>query len=519
MGWFTKKEKEIVNKQSVIPNLPLIEGFGKITPSFIEIASREQFAKIFNTVSEVYSPIMYAGSSFSNMKLKLFSTDKDGQEIKEIHSHEVLSKLAAPNPLNNWKDFLLNYYVNKKVFGNAYIFKYQPSGFKKISDAVFWVLPSQYTFPIPKIKNINSYFKSSKKEDFVKGYSFFNRATASQKVTWEPNEIMHQKEPNLVLNQSFSNLLTELLEGRSPLTTLSKPITNIQKAYEAQNVILAKRGALGILTPKNNKDSVGAITLTGTQKEEIQKQFQEYGLGEDQWQYIITNVEMSWQPMSLPIKELQLFEGIQNSMIAICNTLNFPILLLNYLQGATFSNLQELKKSLYQDNIIPEANSFASELSNFLGLPEQNLILKADFSHIPILQADAKLEAEKDKITVDTILKLQAAVMKGTMSIDSASAILSNILSFSPEMVAGMLTEPIEDTTTNVGGIPQEQLEAQANLRGTVGGVQGILAIQASVSQGITDFDSALATMVEIYGFTDETARRILGTPNTQNNT
>jgi len=60
--------------------------------------------------------------------------------------------------------------------------------------------------------------------------------------------------------------------------------------------------------------------------------------------------------------------------------------------------------------------------------------------------------------------------------------------------------------------VTQEQLEAQANLRGSVGGVQGILGIQASVSQGVTSLESAIETMIEIYGFTRETSIKILGT-------
>lgn len=59
--------------------------------------------------------------------------------------------------------------------------------------------------------------------------------------------------------------------------------------------------------------------------------------------------------------------------------------------------------------------------------------------------------------------------------------------------------------------VTQEQLEAQANLRGSVGGVQGILGIQQSVAQGITSVESAIATMIEIYGFNRETAIKILG--------
>lgn len=63
-----------------------------------------------------------------------------------------------------------------------------------------------------------------------------------------------------------------------------------------------------------------------------------------------------------------------------------------------------------------------------------------------------------------------------------------------------------------VDGSPsQTELDAQAGLRGSVGGVQGILGIQASVAEGLTSFDSAVNMLVEIYGFTREVAVKILG--------
>ncbi|MGV3695499.1 hypothetical protein [Flavobacterium sp.] len=54
---------------------------------------------------------------------------------------------------------------------------------------------------------------------------------------------------------------------------------------------------------------------------------------------------------------------------------------------------------------------------------------------------------------------------------------------------------------------------AQATLRGSVGGVTSILAIQASVVAKTTTLDSGVAMLINIFGYTDEVARRILGTP------
>ena len=58
-----------------------------------------------------------------------------------------------------------------------------------------------------------------------------------------------------------------------------------------------------------------------------------------------------------------------------------------------------------------------------------------------------------------------------------------------------------------------ENAKAQANLRGSVGGVQGILSIQASVAEGKTTKESAIETIVQIYGFPQETAEKMVGDP------
>jgi hypothetical protein len=58
-----------------------------------------------------------------------------------------------------------------------------------------------------------------------------------------------------------------------------------------------------------------------------------------------------------------------------------------------------------------------------------------------------------------------------------------------------------------------ETLQAQAALRGSVGGVQGILGIQSSVSQGLTDFESAITILMEIYGFSRDISASLLGKP------
>lgn len=75
-------------------------------------------------------------------------------------------------------------------------------------------------------------------------------------------------------------------------------------------------------------------------------------------------------------------------------------------------------------------------------------------------------------------------------------------------------TLPLVDENGNPIDTPMDvEAEAKANLKGTVGGVQGILGIQESVSKGITSYEAGIAMLEEIYGYTNEVAKRILGEP------
>lgn len=58
-----------------------------------------------------------------------------------------------------------------------------------------------------------------------------------------------------------------------------------------------------------------------------------------------------------------------------------------------------------------------------------------------------------------------------------------------------------------------ENAIAQAQLRGSVGGVTALLAIQQSVAAGTTTIDSGIAMIINIYGFSREVATQMLGNP------
>lgn len=93
-----------------------------------------------------------------------------------------------------------------------------------------------------------------------------------------------------------------------------------------------------------------------------------------------------------------------------------------------------------------------------------------------------------------------------------------NILDYVKEVNGIDTTEPTEPTEekseknvneTNVNVNANQQ--AQAQLRGSVGGVQGILSVQQSVAQGLTERSSAIEILMSIFGFDKGQSERLLG--------
>ena len=87
------------------------------------------------------------------------------------------------------------------------------------------------------------------------------------------------------------------------------------------------------------------------------------------------------------------------------------------------------------------------------------------------------------------------------------------------QIVEGQITDgKLNATVTSADNVTIDNIEdkAKANLKGSVGGVQGILEIQKSVSDGVTDYNAALSILDLIYGISENDAIRILG-PNKTN--
>lgn len=152
-----------------------------------------------------------------------------------------------------------------------------------------------------------------------------------------------------------------------------------------------------------------------------------------------------------------------------------PILFSGSQQGAGFSNnadeIAVATKMLYRKKINPMREILTSGLKQVFDLinAEINPWFK-DF------------EEEKDLESNNNQPAATASVVTASGAIDTVS-------------------------------LDEKTLSAQANLKGSVGGVQALLDIQASYSSGATTYKSAIAMLDIIFGYNQEQAVKLLGNP------
>jgi hypothetical protein len=68
-------------------------------------------------------------------------------------------------------------------------------------------------------------------------------------------------------------------------------------------------------------------------------------------------------------------------------------------------------------------------------------------------------------------------------------------------------------TVEDNSDVDQTTLDAQATLKGSVGGVQSILAIQTSYAQKLTTYESAMSILSLVFGYNEIDSRNLLGNP------
>lgn len=342
---------------------------------------------IFMTTPQLYAVINRRGYLLASGIWKHYKTDASGK-VTEIENSPYVKLLENPNPMLHGNDLIRQWNENKCIYGNNYEYILKAFANQDLPDQLTNISPASVG-----IKTSGKYYKQTSMEDIIQYYEVFEQGNAVAVDRILPSEINHTKIINSI----------NPVKGESPMIAIHMPISNIRAAYQFRNVIMTKKGALGLLT-NASKDSSGAVPLLEPERKRIDQEYQrQYGIGDEQSKLIMTNASLSWQAMTFPTKDLMLFEEINEDFLNIIDNYGLNANIFSRTQGSTFENMNEGLKQAYQSTIIPEAEELAMNRSKLFNLLEKGEFLELEYSHIPILQENKKEQSEILEIKANAI--------------------------------------------------------------------------------------------------------------------
>lgn len=303
--------------------------------------------------------------------------DQNNTYVKNINKIPYLKRISGlflkPNPRQTWDDFDNEQIVLCKIFGYCPVFCLRPEGM----DTSY----TKYMF------NINPFLAQPETNIGVDILSDDNNNPIK---LWRINLFGTSYEfpaEDVILVKDGMIDSTRLNAGLpiSKIAGLDYFISNICAAMEADNVLLKKKGPLGVFSYDAKPDMAGWQPMTTKVQDEVQQDLKRYGMTWAQLQYIVSRVPIKWNSMSFNVQELMTKETVRQGIEGICDRLGYPAELMSG-KNATYENRNSAEKFLYQNNIIPFSNRRMSVYNNFFGLNDYKI--KLDYNHLPVLQED-----------------------------------------------------------------------------------------------------------------------------------
>jgi len=405
MAFWTKKTDK-VNKDRVLTPLDPSDVFMSLNAasSLAWDSDEAKHLKNYLEIPEVNSIINIKARAFSSMRLEVVSKTT-GQPVK--NNEPLVKALRNPNFFQSQKEFLMQTKLFQEIFGNEIIYFLSPVGFKNNIKGMFTLPP--YMCDIDE-KERKPFWMNPAWPQNVKYF-----------VNWDGQRIELHNDEIIHINNSNVNIKPDnVFWGQSPMVSLQGCISNIRAAYEARNVLIENRGALGILS-NSGTDGIGAsLPLDPKEKENVQKTWKNgYGLMKNKNQIIITSLPLKWQQMSIDADKLGLFEEVKLDTEKVCDVYGVPFELLANQKGTTFENQKQAEKRFYTNTVIPESDEWVAGLNRFFETMDKSWELKASFNHLDIFRDNEKDRAQSITVLINGLSKAYA---DGAITLDEYKA-------------------------------------------------------------------------------------------------
>jgi HK97 family phage portal protein len=323
--------------------------------------------------SIVHRCVQLIANSSSAVDLCLYQ----GEE--KLESHELLTLLDRPNPLQSGVEFFSSLYAYLMISGNSYILR----------DTETFTPPNEMYLLRPdrmKVKSNTSMIPEA--------YCYIIDG-----VTIKEYKVDGTNGQSQIKQIKLYNPLDDFY-GLSPLKASAYNIDQHNLAG-LHNVALLKNGCTpsGMLKFEPTDETGSSTTLTDSQRaqllEDLEMRFQG---ANNSGRPLLLEGNFEYTQLGLNPKDMDFLELSNLSAREIALAFGVPAQLIGIPEANTYSNMETARLGFYEETIIPLLHRVESDLNEYLTvLYDGNLRLKYDIDSIPAM-------AEKTKQVYENII-------------------------------------------------------------------------------------------------------------------
>ena len=312
-------------------------------------------------------------------------------KIKVARFDEYARLLSNPNPLQTEHQFRAQVTTTIQIYRYCAVLKIKPIGFGVPSQ--LWALPSQYL----EIERNDKMLFAETSADMIKTVKFRYGNTVT---TLNKEDLYFFTSANAAFDDMFSP---------QPVLDAIKPhCVNVINILESRQSIIQHQGAKGLLT-NTAKDNISPIPLNEDDRNELHKDWSEYGLLKGQKRIVISNASLQWQQIGSQFSDLQLLEQAKDDIMNICAGLNFKFQLLPHGTETAFNNQNKAYAAQYRDCTIPEADNYMRQYNDCVEAAMNGVLHIVDYTEVLNNLVDRKEESEIRKNNTQSLLMQFAA--------------------------------------------------------------------------------------------------------------
>lgn len=335
--------------------------------------------KQFSEIPELNAVIDKKAKAFKDCAIYLVN-----EKLERQPDDNIVKLLRNPNWFQQEKEFLHQTKVFHEIFGNEYLYNFFGVGAKPNASKAIYTLPPNQV--ICEFTSSDPFFLGSDRPVDGIRYAYKNGGKEKELPI---EQIIHLNDNRVNVTDATKK---DFLKGESKMIALRPAINNIRMAYETRGVILKRRGALGIFS-NAGADVAGQLPLMKKERNNIQRQAQQYGGLEGQDNFIITNANLKWQATGVSPDKMGLFQETQEDFYKIADAYGAPMELFASKEGRTYENQNEARKGFYDNTIIPEANEWIGAQNKYYYGPDSKVRLVMDYSHLSVFQEDLEIQS------------------------------------------------------------------------------------------------------------------------------